>query len=191
VVYDSAGDAAVYTYDAVGNLLSITTHSSNQLSAFQLSSNNAQPGSTLIIYGTDFCSAPSVTFNGIPATVISATATEIVVSVPSGASTGEVQVTCGSNSINAGVFETGSSLTPSITSFTPASGGPGTLVTISGSNLQDATNVLFNGYPSLIAATSSTSLTVVVPSDAVSGPITVINQYGMANSCTDFGVQNP
>src|ERR1700683_1441856 len=88
-VYDSSGDAAVYSYDAVGNLLSITNSSSSTFAALDMSSNSGTPGSTLTISGTDFlaggCTTPTVTINGVAATVTSATATQIVVTVPSNA----------------------------------------------------------------------------------------------------------
>ena len=75
-------------------------------------------GSTINIYGTDFCSSPSVTFNGSAATVVSASLTQIVVTVPSGATTGPMLVTCGSNQANLGTFTIASNL-PSISSFSP------------------------------------------------------------------------
>ena len=78
VAYDQSSNAAVYSYDAVGNLLSIGNDPSTQPSAFKLSSNTALAGSTITIYGTDFCSNPAVTFNGISATIVSASSTQIV-----------------------------------------------------------------------------------------------------------------
>jgi YD repeat-containing protein len=49
-VYDTSGNASVYNYDAVGNLLSITNDSSTQFAGIGLSSGLV--GSTLTIYGT-------------------------------------------------------------------------------------------------------------------------------------------
>ena len=187
-VYDPAGNAGVYSYDAVGNLLSTSVYPANQLAAFYLSSTNAQPGSSLTIYGTDFCSNPAVTFDGTPATVTSATPTQIVVSVPAGAPAGQVAVNCGSNSVNAGAFGANASLMPSISGFSPANGPPGASVTITGVNEQDVANVLFNGFPALVTSTTSTSVTAVVPSGATSGPIAIISQYGQAVSNASFTV---
>ncbi len=155
-VYDASGNAAVYKYDAVGNLLSITNSSSTTFVALELSSTSGLAGSTVTIYGTGFCSNPTVTFNGVAATVVSAAATQIVVTVPSNATTGSVVVTCGSNQSNAGTF-TVASTAPSITGFTPTIGVGGTAVTISGANFQTtpANNAIrFAGLPS--PATSST-----------------------------------
>jgi YD repeat-containing protein len=80
-VYDASGNAAVYKYDAVGNLLSITNSSSTTFAALELSSSSGIAGSTVTIYGTGFCSNPTVTFNGVAATVVSAATTRISVRV--------------------------------------------------------------------------------------------------------------
>ena len=49
-------------------------------------------GSLVNILGTDLSGATSVTFNGIPATFLVVSATEIRTAVPAGATTGFVQV---------------------------------------------------------------------------------------------------
>ena len=59
-VYDASGNAAVYKYDAVGNLLSITNYSSTQFQALEDSSNSGSVGSTVVLYGTDICANPTV-----------------------------------------------------------------------------------------------------------------------------------
>jgi YD repeat-containing protein len=116
--YDPSGNAAAYKYDAVGNLLSIANYASTQFGGIGLSSNSGQTGSTLTIYGTGFCSSPTVTINGTNATVVSSTSIQIVVTVPSGATSAAVVVTCGSNQITVGTFTVGS-FAPSIRNFTP------------------------------------------------------------------------
>ena len=184
IVYDAAGDAAVYEYDAVGNLLSIANYSAAQFSGLQLSSSGGLPGASLTIYGTDFCTNPTVTFNGVAATVTSANSTQIVVTVPSGASSGPVVVTCGSNQTTVGTFTVGGSA-PTIAGFTPTVGAAGTAVTVSGTNFQTpaANNyVQFNATPAQVSAATATSLTTAVPSGAASGPITVTTSHGQAVS---------
>jgi hypothetical protein len=157
-----------------------------------LSSNSGQPGSTFTIYGVGFCSNPSVTINSVTAPVVSSTATQIVVTVPNGATTGEILITCGSNTIDAGMFNAASGLVPTITGFSPPTGGPGSSVTIAGTNIQaNGANVLFNTLPALVTSASSTSLTAIVPSNATSGPIAVLDQYGEATSSNNFIVLPP
>jgi YD repeat-containing protein len=97
-----SGGAAVYNYDPVGNLLSISHQSANQLSILSFSPTLGPVGSTVTIYGTAFSTTPNqntVKFNGIAATVQSATATQLVVSVPTGATTGPISVTVSGNTV--------------------------------------------------------------------------------------------
>jgi uncharacterized repeat protein (TIGR03803 family) len=49
-------------------------------------------GDTVQVLGTSLSGATSVTFNGVPATITAAGATEITVTVPSGATSGPLQV---------------------------------------------------------------------------------------------------
>jgi len=67
---------------------------------------------------------------------------------------------------------------PTITSFTPASGPVGTLVTITGTNFNAtaANNIVFFGATmATVTAASATSLTVTVPTGATYRPISVLN----------------
>ena len=75
---------------------------------------------------------------------------------------------------------------PTITGFSPSSGGPGTLVTINGTNLGGATVVRFAGTSASFNVVSATQLQASVPAGAVSGPITVVTPNGTASSATDF-----
>lgn len=70
------------------------------LSITSVSPTTAPAGSTVVITGANFNSTPasnSVTFGNVPATVVSATSTQLVVTVPSGAGT-PITVTSGSQS---------------------------------------------------------------------------------------------
>jgi hypothetical protein len=189
-VYDASGNAAVYHYDAVGNLLSISNSPATQFTTIALSSSNGVAGSTTTIYGTDFCSTPTVAFNGIAANVVSSTSTQIQVTVPAGAASGEVTVMCSGNTVNAGSF-TAATNAPSISGFTPTSGNPGTVVTISGQNFQSTltnNNVQFNTAGAAVTSASTTSLSVNVPPQATTGHISVTTAYGQALSNSDFFV---
>jgi YD repeat-containing protein len=101
-VIDPSGNTAAYSYDAVGNLLSISRYSSAQLSIITFTPGIGTVGTAVTIYGTGFSSTAgqnSVQLNGIAATVQSATTTQIVVIVPSGASTGPITVTTPSGTV--------------------------------------------------------------------------------------------
>ncbi|WP_448702315.1 FG-GAP-like repeat-containing protein [Mucilaginibacter sp. AW1-3] len=83
--------------------------------------------------------------------------------------------------------------TPVITSFSPASGPVGTLVTITGSNFNSTTGnnvVFFGGVKAIPQSASTTSITVVVPVGATYQPLSVLNiSNGLAgNSILPFVV---
>jgi YD repeat-containing protein len=95
-VISPSGDTAIYNYDAVGNLLSIQRQSSSQISVITVTPASGPAGSSITIYGTGFSTTTTqdtVEFNGTAATVQSATATKLVVTVPVGATTGPITVT--------------------------------------------------------------------------------------------------
>jgi uncharacterized protein (TIGR03437 family) len=64
---------------------------------------SAKNGSTVRILGTDLTSATSVTFNGAPATFAVVSATEITATVPTGATTGTIQVVTPSGTLSSNV----------------------------------------------------------------------------------------
>ena len=194
VVYDQSHNAAIYNYDALGNLLSIGNYPSTQQSAFKLSSGSSSGGSNITIYGTDLCSNPTVTINGVNAAVVPpSSSTQIVVTVPTGATTGDVVVTCGANQSDVGTLTIGGN-TPSITSFSPVVGAPGTSVVLSGTNFQTLLSqdfVSFGATTAVVSAASAGSITTAVPAPAFSGPITVRTPYGQTTSNQDFIVPPP
>lgn len=120
-VIQTNGDAATYHYDAVGNLTSITRTNAGSVAIFDFTPNGGAIGSTVTLFGIGFSSTPSlntVTINGTSATVTSASATSVVVTVPVGATSGTVAVTTPSGSASAATpFVVGGPAIPSITSF--------------------------------------------------------------------------
>lgn len=84
-----------------------------------------------------------------------------------------------------------SSALPTITSFTSTSGPVGTTVIITGTNFSTtpATNtVTFNGVPAVVISSTTTTLTVLVPTGATSGKISVSVGGNSATSTDDFTV---
>gem|GEM_PF-1814381 len=150
-------------------------------------------GTALRINGTGFTGATSVKFNGVAApgfTVVSAAL--ITVNVPNGATTGKIVVTTPGGTGTSATNFTVLPPAPAITSFTPANGPIGTLVTVNGTSFTGATAVKFNG----VAATSFTvvsaaKVTVTVPTGATTGKISVITAGGTAASANSFTVAPP
>ena len=78
---------------------------------------------------------------------------------------------------------------PTITSFNPPQGQPGTSVTITGTNFDPVPSnnlVAFNGTTAQVTSATSTSITVIVPPEASDGQISVIVNCATTNSTEDF-----
>jgi RNase P/RNase MRP subunit p29 len=196
-----------YTYDASGNLLSMTSEPTATLAISDLSSPEGAPGSTLTIVGSGFSTNPSsdvVTINGVAATVVSATASELVVNVPAGATSGPIEVQTGTGTVisSSNFTVTTAVSAPTITSFLPADAPTGATVTLTGTGFSSAladNQVQVNQTAATVVAATPTSLTFVVPSfdggtqtsstfSAMSAPITVATPMGTATSPTDLVV---
>lgn len=195
-VVDPSGDTAVYTYDAVGNLLSIGRRNSSQVSIIDFFPKTGPAGTTVNIQGTGFSTTASqntVRFNGALATVLSSTATQVVVIVPSQATTGPITVTNSNGSATStDVFTLSSSSgAPTITNFTPSIGGVGTAVTINGTNfipLPTQNYVEFSMGRGSTTAASATTIAASVTTAAASGKISVVTPRGRGTSSADFFV---
>jgi hypothetical protein len=81
--------------------------------------------------------------------------------------------------------------TPTISSFSPGSGGSGTMVTITGTNFISPSAVRFNGVDASFTTNSTTEIIATVPTGAATGPITVTTSQGTATSSTSFTVPTP
>jgi hypothetical protein len=75
---------------------------------------------------------------------------------------------------------------PTITSFSPASGTIGTLVTITGTNLATPTSINIGGVPAIRISSTSTSLVAMVMPGANTGTINVANASGNITSGSNF-----
>lgn len=186
-VIDPASNAAVYKYDAVGNILSINQYPATQVSIITVNQNN-NTGTQARICGTGFSTTLSqntVSFNGVTGTILSVSGACLIVSVPSNATTGAVTLTTPSGSATSGSPYV---LAPTITGFTPASGDVGATVTVSGSGLNPvpgATIVFLGATAVSPTSISGSQLIFSVPVSAGSGPVRVITPYGQATSTTD------
>jgi hypothetical protein len=77
---------------------------------------------------------------------------------------------------------------PTVSSFSPATGAPGTAITINGTNFISPTAVQFNGVAATFTVNSTTQIVANVPNGATSGPITVTTANGIATSAGSFTV---
>jgi len=196
-VVDGQGNAAVYTYDAVGNLLSIQrfTSGTTGIGIFVVAPNSARVSTNVTIQGFGFTTPPSsnqVAFNGTTATVVSATATSIVATVPTGATTGPVTVTNANGTATSPQAFT-VLVPPIITGIEPSRVAQGATMrmVIEGFNLGDATAVTFTQTglsAAIVSGATSSSLPVNVTASttvpAGSYAFSVTTPGGVAQSGT-------
>jgi hypothetical protein len=155
-------------------------------------------GTSVVITGTGFAAGATVKFNQTTATgVVVNSATQITATVPTGATTGPIRVTVGGNTARStGSFTVVPVPAPTITSFAPTFGPPGSSVTITGTNFSGTvggtsfttTGVTFNNVTATFVVNSATQITATVPSTATTGRIRVTTPGGTATSPTDFTV---
>jgi alpha-tubulin suppressor-like RCC1 family protein/subtilase family serine protease len=86
------------------------------------------------------------------------------------------------------IYALGGPPAPTITTFSPSSGLPGTSVTITGTNFFSVSNVAFNGVSASFTVNSPTQLTASVPNGAATGLLTVTTPGGVATSPGSFVV---
>ncbi len=144
-------------------------------------------GAKITVLGTSLTGATAVSFNGTAATfTVNSTGTAITTSVPAGATTGLINVVTPSGTLASNApFK----VVPQIKSFTPSSGPVGTVVTIFGVSLTQATKVTFGGVAATsFTVNSDTQVTATVPSGAKTGKIVITTPGGTASSATNFTV---
>ncbi len=148
-------------------------------------------GNLITINGSNFsttAAANVVKFNGVKASVLSSTASTIVVSVPETAATGTVTVSVIGRTANSPSPFTVIPV-PKISSFIPTMGGPGTSVTITGINFSSTPPddlVKINGVTATVTSASPTSLVVSVPPSATTGYISVTVNEQTGTSAKGF-----
>ncbi len=151
------------------------------------------PGTSVVITGTNFAAPATAAFGGVASTsVVVDSPTQITATVPASAITGPITVTVPTGTASSTTSFTFIAPAPTITSFSPTSGTPGTSVAIIGTNLSGPTNVAFGGVnATLFTPVSATQVNATVPDGAVTGPISVVTPAGTATSATSFTVIAP
>ncbi|MGB9074803.1 MAG: choice-of-anchor tandem repeat GloVer-containing protein [Terriglobales bacterium] len=146
-------------------------------------------GASVGMFGQGFSNASVVKFGGVAATSVTLSGTTYLTAVvPAGAHTGAVTVTTGGTKLTSPQTY---KVAPKITSFTPPSGPPGTLVTITGTGLIQATTVKFGTVKATtFTVVSDSEVTAVVPSGLAAGAVTIsiTTPGGTAKSPTKFTV---
>jgi len=151
----------------------------------------------LTVDGTNFFTSSVVNFNGVALTTTFGSATRLTATGPASAvaTAGSYLVTVTTPAPGGGTAPgfafVVTAAAPTIASFTPATGGPSTTVTITGTNFMDATAVSIGSFAATtFAVVSATTITVGLPTGtgSVSGFISVVTPGGTATSAAAFSL---
>jgi YD repeat-containing protein len=184
---ESDGTTTQYSYDANGNVTSIARAAGTSvLTVSSVSATSGAVGSSITINGSGFSSIgsqDSVTFNGLAGTVTYASGNRLVVTVPSGATTGSLAVTSPNGSITAA--PSFSVVPVAISSFSPSTAVAGTSISVVGGGFDPTASndsVTVNGVVATVTSASTTQLQITVPAGATAGHIAVTTTQGSAVS---------
>jgi hypothetical protein len=148
-------------------------------------------GTPVTITGSGLTGTTGVVFPGAinQTTVTNTNDNSITANVPVGSS-GTATLTVhnpGGDGVTAGSFQVITpAVAPTITSFSPPTGGTGSSVVIVGSGFCGATSVAFNLTNATFTVNSNNQITAVVPAGATTGPIHVTSNAGTIASATNF-----
>ena len=141
-------------------------------------------GTVITLTGTNLGAVTAAKVNATAVTAFTVLSpTSLQVTVPAGASTGKLSVTTPAGTAASSTSFTLTVPAPAITSFSPASAGIGSVVTLTGSGLSGATAVKVNGTAvTKVTVVGPTSLVLTVPTGATTGKVTVTTAGGTATS---------
>lgn len=159
----------------------------------------AMEGASIMITGTNFSTVKTgntVKFNGTPATVTDAVATQLTVTVPAGTTTGKITVEVDDlvASTDKDFIFIPAPTAPTITGVNPATAAEGTVVIITGTHFSttgSANLVKFNGIEAAVTNSTATQITTTVPAGATTGKVTVKVGQETGGSTEDFVVIVP
>ena len=140
-----------------------------------ISPTSGPAGTVVTITGTNLTDIQEVFFGAVPGLIVNQTGTTLDVTAPAGIAVGttvavSVLACSGENVIGPNfLFTSSCPPTPTITSLSPTSGAPCTIVTINGTNLNDIQAVFFGGVPGTIVSQNGSSLVVNAPAGIAAG----------------------
>lgn len=134
-----------------------------------------------------------VRFGGTLTQVTEATATELTVTVPAGATTGKITVKVGDRTATSATDFTVEPETLSIIGFTPKQGPFGTVVTITGRVFGNDITVKINGITAQLKQRSATSIVFEIPANTslTTHKIQVISDGSTVETAENFTVTAP
>jgi hypothetical protein len=139
-------------------------------------------GTTVTLVGTNFTGASQVKLNGVNSSYTVVSSSVITVTMPFGGTILDASVTtaCGTANISTGAL--------TVTSFSPTNGPVGSIITVSGTNMNGVTSVTIGGIPQVIITNTSNSVSFFLMPGTPTGQIVVTTGTGMATSSGIFTV---
>ncbi len=195
-VTNDAGESARYVYDVMGNIARVERLAVEELALFAFTPGRGVSGMQVRLQGHGFNAQPTanaVRFAGTSATVLSGTASELVVLVPAGAVTGPISVTTGSQTVASSTdfVVDQNAQQPRIDAIAPQVVTTGAKVTVTGGSLYPIahqTTARIGTRAGVVGSVDDAQLTFAVPTLAASGKVSVSTPYGMAVSTQDLVV---
>jgi trimeric autotransporter adhesin len=192
IVPNGAASAKIEIVSPVGSSLSsVTLVVIGVPNVTSVSPSTVLAGRTVTLAGINLDQISSVLLNGVELSIASGrNSRSLVISVPATASSGALIIvaTDGVSRISTVQITVNTPLV--LSSFSPASGLIGTNVTLNGTGFLSLTSVNFTGASTAASITtrSSGSITVLVPTGATTGPITLNSASETITSSTSFTV---
>lgn len=148
-------------------------------------------GTRVLLKGTNFKSASSVSFNGVQASEFSISDdNEIAVTVPANAASGPIIISGGAgNASTPGSFQFEAPDPIVFSNFSPKKGKIGTTVILEGKQFTGVSSVSFNGVESSdFVVISDKKISAKVPEGASTGQIQITSPAGLAPSPSEFSI---
>ncbi len=181
-----------FNFSSISNQISNATNFLAQATLTSFFPSNGGPTTNVVLTGTNFTAISGILFGSVSAPDFTiSNNNSIRVTVPSGASTGKITVSPPAGTLLSPAISTLTfRILPTISNFSPTSGPVGTVVTLTGSGLneQSPAPTVHVGSGVVISFTTVSPGTLVfnVPSTATSGPITVTTTNGSVVSSQIF-----
>lgn len=166
------------------------------ITSFTPTSGPVSGGTKVTVTGTNLCVPTAISFGSYAfagQATANATCTTLTIASPQATSSGPVAITVQTASGSATSTQTFdyTAVAPTVTSFTPTAGAPGTSVTITGTDFTGASNVYFGTTAvSSFTVKSDTEITTTVPSGLGTTPVT-ISVENAGNKGTSTGTFTP
>ena len=152
-------------------------------SVTQITPATGSTGNTITINGKNLDNVSAVKFNGQTASgLVIVSSTQIKANRTSGGALIQVQLLspCGTTTVLVN--------TPTITTFSPGAGYPGTIITLTGTNLDQLTTASAGGVPAVILSMAATTARILVMPGAVTGSVSVGTATTMVTAPSSFTV---